>query len=275
MLKELAKYLIKPELFAPSTSAFWDDPHISEGMLSAHLEPENDASSRSHDFIDTSVKWITEIAPPARHKNLLDLGCGPGLYAQRFHNAGYAVMGIDFSERSIKYAEVEATLNKEEIKYHYKNYLTMDYEEQFDVITLIYCDYAVLSASDKDLLLSKVYKALKPGGKFIFDVFTHKMRLPESRSWYYSESEGFFSNKPHLCLNSVYQYIEDRVELRQSIIITDDDVECYNVWDCFYNKDELVNEIKPAGFSSYELYGDIAGKEYSETGDIICAVLTK
>jgi len=52
MLKELAKFLIKPELYAPSTSAFWDDPHISEGMLNAHLEPENDASSRSHEFIN-------------------------------------------------------------------------------------------------------------------------------------------------------------------------------------------------------------------------------
>jgi len=267
--------MIKPELYTPSTSAFWDDPHISEGMLNAHLEPENDASSRSHEFIDNSVKWITQIAPPTEYKYLLDLGCGPGLYTQRFHDVGYTVMGIDFSERSIKYAEVEATLSKADIRYRYMNYLTIDYEEQFDLITLIYCDYAVLSASDRELLLKKVYKTLKPGGKFIFDVFTHRMRLPESHSWYYSESEGFFSDKPHLCLNSVYQYIDDRVELRQSIIVTDGDIQCYNVWDCFYNKDELINEVAPAGFSSYELYGDVAGKEYSETGDIICAVCIK
>ena len=39
MLNKLAKLCIKPELYAPSSSAFWDDPHISEGMLSAHLEP--------------------------------------------------------------------------------------------------------------------------------------------------------------------------------------------------------------------------------------------
>jgi len=275
MLNKLTKFLIKPELYAPSSSAFWDDPHISDFMLRSHLEQENDASSRKHDFIDKSVEWMVKLAPPARYKNLLDLGCGPGLYTMRFNNAGYAVEGIDFSRRSIKYAEVESTLNKAEIKYHYKNYLTMEYDRQFDIITLIYCDYAALSAVDKDLLLSKVYQALKPGGKFIFDVFTHKMRLAESRSWYYSESDGFFSDKPHLCLNSVYQYIKDRAELRQNIVITDDDVQCYNVWDCFYNKDELVNEVMPAGFVSYELYGDIAGKKYLDTGETICAVLTK
>ena len=180
MLNKLAKLCIKPELYAPSSSAFWDDPHISEGMLNAHLEPGNDASSRKHDFIDKSVEWIAKIAPPAMYKNLLDLGCGPGLYALRFHNAGYFVKGIDFSERSIKYAEVEAALHKADIEYYYKNYLTIDYDEQFDVITLIFCDYAALSASDKALLLQKVYKALKRGGKFVFDVFSHKMRLPES-----------------------------------------------------------------------------------------------
>jgi SAM-dependent methyltransferase len=239
------------------------------------MEPESDASSRKHNFIGKSVEWIAKIAPPAKYENLLDLGCGPGLYAQRFYKAGYNVKGIDFSERSVKYAEVEAVLNKTDIEYFYKNYLTIDYEGQFDVITLIFCDYAALSASDKALLLRKVHRALKQGGKFILDVFTHKMRLPESRAWYFSESEGFFCDKPHLCLNSVYQYTEDRAELRQSIVITDDDVQCYNIWDCFYNKDELVNEVMPTGFSTYEIYGDIAGKEYSDTGDTICAVFTK
>jgi len=275
MLKELAKYMNKPELYAQSTSAFWDDPNISEGMLNAHLEPDSDASSRNHGFIDKSVEWIVNIAPPAKYKNLLDLGCGPGLYAQRFHDAGYKVTGIDISERSVKYAEVEAVLSKANIEYFHKNYLTMDYEEQFDIITLIFCDYAVLSASDKALVLRKVYKALKQDGRFILDVFTHNMRLPESRSWYFSESEGFFCDKPHLCLNSVYQYPEDRAELRQSIIITNDDVQCYNIWDCFYNKDELVNEIMPAGFSTYELYSDIAGKNYTDDSNTICAMFIK
>jgi SAM-dependent methyltransferase len=275
MFKEIERFLQKPELYTPSTGAFWDDPHISEGMLSAHLEPENHASSRKHDFIDKSVEWIAKVAPPDKYKNLLDLGCGPGLYTQRFYKTGYDVTGIDFSERSIRYAKVEASLNKQNIEYHYKNYMTISFNNRYDIITLIYCDYAALPSSDKTLLLYNVYKALKPGGKFILDVFTHKMRLPESHSWYYTQSGGFFSDKPHLCLNSVYQYIEDRAELRQSIVITDDDVQCYNVWDCFYSKEELVSEIMPVGFSSYDVYGNIAGKKYSDNSDTICGVFTK
>ena len=85
--------MIKPELYAPSTSAFWDDEHISKGMLEAHLDPNWEAASRKHEFIDESVKWIESIAPSSQYRELLDLGCGPGLYAERFSNIGYSVTG--------------------------------------------------------------------------------------------------------------------------------------------------------------------------------------
>ena len=141
---------------------------------------------------------------------------------------------------------------------------------------MIYCDYAALSASDRSALLGKVFQALKPGGKFIFDVFTHKMRGPESRSWYYSENGGFYTDEPHVCLEAVYQYDDDdRTELRQSIVITDNSVRCYNIWDHFFCKDEIVQEVQPIGFSAYEIFGDIAGKEYAESGETISYVFTK
>ena len=276
MFNELRKYLKKPELYAPSSGKFWDDEHISKGMLEAHLAPHRNAATRSHDFVDKSVEWITSIAPPIKFQQLLDLGCGPGIYAERFHKAGYKVTGIDFSKRSIEYAKKQTLLNKSNIQYYYKDYLTIDYVEQFDVITLIYCDYAVLSISDRQKLLNKVYQALKPDGKFIFDVFTPSMRKPESRSWYYSEKSGFWSDKPHICLESVYQYDdEDKTELTQTIVITEDTIYCYNIWNHFFTRESLVSEIEPIGFKSLEFYGDVAGKEYSDSGETICVVLTK
>ena len=274
--RKLAEYSSIPELYAPGSGPLWDDDHISEMLLDVHLEPSNDSATRRHDFVDKSVEWIARIAPPSRYRNLLDLGCGPGLYAERFCKAGYNVTGIDFSRRSIKYAKVQALLDNTDIEYHCMDYMTIDYSAQFDIITLIYCDYAVLSSTDRRELLRRVYHALAPGGKFIFDVFTHRMRAEESRTWLYSDQGGFYSDKPHLCLLSVHQYDdEDKTELRQSIIITDEMVQCFNVWDHFFNKDELVGEVMPAGFSAYEIYGDVAGVEYSDSSETLCGVFTK
>ena len=276
MFNELKKYTTKPKLYAPSTNKFWDDEHISKGMLAAHLNPNWDAATRKPEFLDKSVNWISEIAPSSQYKLLLDLGCGPGLYAERFNSAGYSVTGVDFSKRSIAYAKEQTLLNKSTIEYHYQNYLTIDYIEQFDVITLIYCDYAALSITDRLILLRKVYQALKPNGKFIFDVFTPLMKKKESRSWEYYKESGFFSEKPHICLESVYHYDdEDNTELRQSIVITEEAVNCYNIWDHFFTKEALLSEIQTAGFGTFEFYGDIAGKEFSDSGETICGVITK
>ena len=102
------------------------------------------------------------------------------------------------------------------------------------------------------------------------------MRKPESRSWYYSEKSGFWSDKPHICLESVYQYDdEDKTELTQTIVITEDTIYCYNIWNHFFTRESLVSEIEPIGFKSLEFYGDVAGKEYSDSGETICVVLTK
>lgn len=276
MFQELKKYASKPPLYAPSTNTFWDDEHISKGMLAAHLNPSWDAATRKPEFLDKSVAWISKIAPASEYKLLLDLGCGPGLYAERFSSLGYSVTGVDFSRRSIAYAAEQALLNKSNIQYHYQNYLTMDYTEQFDVITLIYCDYAALSISDRLLLLRKIYQALKPNGKFIFDVFTPLMRKNESRSWKYYEEGGFWNEKPHICLEAVYQYKdEDNTELRQCIVITEETVNCYNIWDHFFTKEVLLLEIQSGGFSKLEFYGDIAGKAFSDAGESICGVFTK
>lgn len=276
MFNELKKYTTKLKLYAPSTNNFWDDEHISKGMLEAHLNPNWDAATRKPEFLERSVNWISKIAPSSQYKFLLDLGCGPGLYAERFNSAGYSVTGVDFSKRSIAYAKEQTLLNKSNIVYHYQNYLTIDYIEQFDVITLIYCDYPALSITDRLILLRKVYQALRPNGKFIFDVFTPLMRKDESRSWQYYEEGGFWSEKPHICLESVYQYDdEDNTELRQSIVQTEETVNCYNIWDHFFSKEALLSEIQTAGFNAFELYGDIAGKEFSDTGETICGVFTK
>jgi SAM-dependent methyltransferase len=276
MFNELKKYITKPELYAPSTNKFWDDEHISKGMLEAHLNPNWDAATRKPEFLDKSVSWISKIAPPSQYKFLLDLGCGPGLYAERFSSAGYAVTGVDFSKRSIAYAKEQTSLNKSNIKYLYQNYLTIDYKVQFDVITLIYCDYPALSIMDRLVLLREVYQALKPNGKFIFDVFTPLMRKDESRSWYFCEGGGFLSEEPHICLDSVYQYDdEDKTELRQSIVITKETVDCYNIWDHFFTKEALLSEIQIVGFNTFEFYGDIAGKDFSDTGETLCGVITK
>lgn len=88
MYHNLYRYLKVPPAYTPSDAGIWTNKHISQQMLAAHLDPTYEGASRNHDFIDQSVAWIKQILPPAQYPNLLDVGCGPGLYAERFCREG-------------------------------------------------------------------------------------------------------------------------------------------------------------------------------------------
>ena len=81
----------------------WDEPGFSERMLKEHLSQEHDAASRRFGKIDAHVDWIHHRLLSGRATRILDLGCGPGLYASRLARLGHECVGIDFSPASIAY----------------------------------------------------------------------------------------------------------------------------------------------------------------------------
>ena len=102
------------------------------------------------------------------------------------------------------------------------------------------------------------------------------MRKKESRTWQCHEEGGFWCEKPHICLESVYQYDDvDATELRQCVVVADESIKCYNIWAHFFTKEKLLSEIQPVGFNSFEFYGDVAGKPLSDNDETICGVFTK
>ena len=92
-----------PPFSAYTAEELWTDPHIAEQMLSFHLDPDRDLASRNHDFIQESIRWLNERFDLATGKRVLDLGCGPGLYANGLAALGVSVTGVDFSANSIRH----------------------------------------------------------------------------------------------------------------------------------------------------------------------------
>lgn len=277
--KKMQEFARKPKLFEQSTAAFWDDEHISKSMLEAHLSPDCDAASRKPDFIKESVDWILSISKLKKGQSILDLGCGPGLYAEKFSERGYKVTGVDFSKRSINYAKERAVENNLNISYFYQNYLEIDFKEEFDLVILIYCDFGVLSIEQANIVLEKAFNSLKPGGKLIFDVFTHKQydHVTEGNvSWEFNETESFWSDKPHICLNSHYIYEENDVHLNQTILCDkDENIEVFRIWDHFYSPDTIKNLLEKFSYKNIQIFSDVKGTAYSDESKVLGVVAEK
>ena len=73
MYSQLLPLMQMPEAYQPNIHPFWDDDHISAQMLNAHLNPDQEAASRTFAFMDASADWIARVAPPNEYPRLLDL----------------------------------------------------------------------------------------------------------------------------------------------------------------------------------------------------------
>ncbi len=85
----------------------WVDDYISTQLLEVHLNPDIELTGRNETTISSTIKWILNKVPGDR-LNILDLGCGPGLYTEKLAENGHTVTGMDFSPNSISYARATA-----------------------------------------------------------------------------------------------------------------------------------------------------------------------
>lgn len=276
LLEQITK---KPKLFAKDDGNFWQDPYISEHILNAHLDEESNEGSRKYETIIKSVNWLYQYMNLPEESKLLDLGCGPGLYSEHFFGQGFDVTGIDFSQNSIDFATYQSQECNYPIEYICKNYLNIDYNNQFDVITLIYGDLCVLSHQDRDQLLQKVKKALKPGGYLIFDVFTKHYFHKDTpkQSWYFSqEDEGFWSEKEHMLIQSHFKYKKEKIRLDQyHILFKDGNIRTHRIWKHYFNLERVKQMVESHGFTIKDYWSDLCGSKYDEKSPWIGMIVQK
>lgn len=273
-LEQLKQWLVKPEPFTPGEPLFWDDPHISAQMLAFHLDPTNDTASRRPETIERSVTWIVKTLGLRPGAQLLDLGCGPGLYATCFAQRGLNVTGIDYSRNSIDYAIRSAREHGLDIRYRYENYLDLADRQLYDAALLIYGDFCPLAPAQRRQLLENVKRALQPGGYFVFDVTTRTLRKrPESTNDWYIQEGGFWKPGWHLVLEQGFDYPEQAIYLSQEIVVeSNGQLSVYRHWFQDYSCETITRELEAEGFVVRSVWSDLWGTEYTEDTEWIGVV---
>ena len=180
----------------------WHEPAFSGRMLAEHLSQAHDHASRRSSIIDHHVAWIHEHLLREHPARILDLGCGPGLYANRLAALGHACVGIDYSPASIAYAQEQALQAGRSTTFRHEDMRVAEYGNDFDLVMLLFGELNVFSRDDASHILTKAFDALRPGGQLLLEPHLHDSLIPApatTNTWFTS-SGGLFAPDPHLVL---------------------------------------------------------------------------
>ncbi|RKZ11149.1 class I SAM-dependent methyltransferase [Candidatus Fermentibacteria bacterium] len=272
MFKQLEEINSRPSPFQFYTAdELWTDEYTSKKMLEYHLNESNDLSSRNKDFIERSADWIISHFGVDANTRIADFGCGPGLYTTLFAETNADVTGIDFSERSIRYAREVADQKGLDISYFQQNYLEFETEEKFDLITMIFCDYCALSPSQRKTLLGKFRKFLKSGGSILLDV--HSLNTFNNRevsaTCERNQLNNFWAPGDYYGFLNTFKYDKEKVTLDKYTIIEESRTRVVYNWLQYFSRESLREEFEENGFKAEEFYSDVAGAAISpESSDI-------
>jgi len=265
----------KPE-YGKMGSPLWTDPHIAGQMLKCHLNPDMDAASRKRETIEQITGWLYSRLGLQSGQRLLDLGCGPGLYAESFSRMGLRVTGVDFSSGSIQYARESAEANGLDIEYICGNYLNTPLGSGYDAAVIIYYDLGVLFPWDRDLFLARVYNALAPGGWFAFDVLGPGAKgNGHTQEWWASSQSGFYRPGPHVVLTDYFHYPQEQAWLDQYVIGDEGETKVIRNWEHYYTPAGITAVLEKAGFGVQEVRSDLAGAQLSESTKTLAVLAQK
>jgi len=246
------------KLFQRSKDGLWTDNHIGNSMLDAHLDERYDAASRTIQKRMEIINWINiNIKPQSK---IIDLGCGPGLYAHELGKLGHNVLGIDFNKTSIDYARENKSI-KGVVEYKYCNYLQDSIEGKYNAAMMIYCDFGALIPDEQKLLLNRLDNILENDGIFIFDVFAkEEMRKQnEKRNWYISQGEDFWSKEPYFYMEEKKIFENENTLGTRHYLVNqmNHEIKEFILWDQYYDEVSIKKLMSENGFETMEINKDL------------------
>jgi len=259
-ITEIISKTEKPKIYEKGTAFMWTDKYISKQLLNIHLNPNIDLGSRKKSTIEKTANWILNTQKEKRKLNILDLGCGPGLYTEIFAKAGHIVTGIDISKNSIEYAKQSAKNKKLDITYLNSDYLGTElFSNNYDLIVLIYTDFGVLTPDERESLVKMIFRALKKGGAFIFDVLKdNELENKTSPKTWEATNVGFWKDSPYIALTESFLYPQEKVILFQhNIIDQEENIETYRFWTHFFSKNDILKILNANNFIDIKFREDI------------------
>lgn len=237
----------------------WDQDAFSRRMLQEHLDESHGAASRISAERELQLTWLWQKLNLEPGMRVLDITCGPGFYAVDLAKRGCSVVGVDFSPAAIDYARQLAEREgvAECCTFVEQDVLEMGYEGQgFDAALFIYGQLAVFPRHQAQVLLEKVAKALRPGGRLCVELLNQERVDKCSSNWWFTDETGLWGNAPFLHLGERFWLAEQQTSMERFQIIHLDSgrLDEITLCDQTYAVETMCGMMKTAGFQTVNAY---------------------
>ena len=193
-------------------------------------------------------------------RTAVDLACGTGSVSLLLADCGLSVVGVDMSHDMLAMASEKIADRENAPLFVCQNLTELRLPKGVDlaVCALDSIDY-IIEPEDCRKAIQKIYKALNPGGCFIFDVNTpEKLRAMDGQTFLDEDDDvyclwrGEFDEDSNICT-----YGMDIFQRRGSLWERSGEVH----QEYAYSREQLTEFLKEAGFTSIEVFADRSFEE--------------
>ena len=188
-------------------------------------------------------------------RTVVDLACGTGSVTEILARKGYRVTGVDMSEEMLTEAAMKTMDMEQPPMYSCQLLQELRLPRGVDmaVCALDSLDY-ILDPADCKEAIRRAYKALNPGGIFIFDVNTpEKLRAMDDQVFLDEDDDvycvwrGEFDEETNICSYGMDLFQREGNMWRRSF-------EEHREY--AYSQEQLTEFLKDAGFTHIRVYAD-------------------
>ena len=190
-----------------------------------------------------------------RPRTVLDLACGTGSVTKLLAQRGFTVTGVDMSEEMLTEAFLKVQDTEKPPRFICQKLQELSVPRGVDmaVCALDSLDY-ITNPDDCAEAIRRTYKALNPGGIFIFDVNTpEKLRAMDDQIFLDEDDDvycvwrGEFDEASNICT-----YAMDLFQRSGNVWQRSYEEHC----EYAYSQQQLTAYLKAAGFTRIEVYAD-------------------
>jgi trans-aconitate methyltransferase len=124
-----------------------------------HWDP--DRYKRNAGFVPVLGRPLIELLAPRRGERVLDLGCGDGALTAELAALGVDVLGVDGSAEQVEAARMRG------LRARVADGQGLDFAPEFDAV---FSNAALHWMKNADAVIDGVWRALKPGGRFVAEM---------------------------------------------------------------------------------------------------------